>query len=76
MDFINFPLGKKMETISEIKTRDEAVNFITGLIYSGHSFLVKGESVNSFLENANKTLGALKANGNVQLQLTNFIVNI
>ncbi len=76
MDFINLPLGKKMETISEIKTREEAVDFLTSLIYSGHSFLIKGESVNNFLENANKTLGALKANGNVQLQLTNFIVNI
>ncbi len=75
-DFLGFPLGKKMETISGIKTREEAVDFITNLIYSGHSFLIKGERVDNFLENANKTLGALKANGNVQLQLTNLIVNL
>lgn len=75
-NFIDLPVGKMMEIISNIKNREEAVEFITNLIYKAHSDLIRGENLGSFLENANKTLGALKANGNVQLQLTNFVVNL
>lgn len=75
-DFLNFSIGREMEIISEIKTREEGINFLTGLIFTGHSLLLEGKSVVHFLETANKTLANLKANGNVPLQLTNFVVNI
>ncbi len=75
-NFTGLPIGKKLETISNIKGIDEAIGFITNLIYEAHEELVKGEKVSNFLENAQKTLSALKANGNVALQLTNFVVNL
>ncbi len=75
-NFIGLPVGKKLEYISKIKDREEAVEFITNLIYEAHEELVKGKKVSNFLENAQRTLSALKTNGNVTLQLTNFVVNI
>ncbi len=74
--FMDGEAGERMKIISKITKRDEAITFIEGLITIGHkSFLTKPE-LGQFLEEAGKTLKALKANGNVQLQLTNFVVNL
>ncbi len=74
--FIEGEAGERMKIISKITKRDEAVTFMEGLLTIGHkSFLARPE-LGQFLEEAGKTLKALKANGNVQLQLTNFVINL
>ncbi|HEX6977368.1 MAG TPA: hypothetical protein VF185_03355 [Patescibacteria group bacterium] len=75
-EFISMSLGRKFEEISKIKTREEAAEFITDIINGGHSQLVSGGASLKIIESATSTLTNLKANGNVALQLTNFVVNI
>lgn len=76
VDFINSSVGSKLAFISKIKDREEAVSFINNLIIVSHSLLIDGKVSPKFIENAQKTLTALKLNGNVNLQLTNLVVNI
>lgn len=54
-----------------IKDRDEAIKFIENLIYIDHK---KNNFKN--MENYLNTIKNLKANGNVSLQLTNFVVKM
>jgi len=73
--FINAEVGEKLKITSTINKRDEGTHFIKNLILVTHeTFLEKPEMAN-IMENANKTLRNLEANGNVQLQLTNFVIN-
>ncbi len=78
--FLKLSIGKKFMISSKINLRDEAIDFITNLIYGGHGLLINNllqpNDLLPFFESANKTLANLQANGNVQLQLTNFIVNL
>jgi len=75
-EFLGMSVGQKLNLTSKITNREEATEFITNLIYDAHSLFIKGENLSNFLENANKTLSNLKANGNTQLQLTNFVINL
>ena len=54
-----------------IKDRDEAIKFVGDLIFIDHE---KNDFKN--MENYLQTLQNLKANGNVSLQLTNFVVKM
>ena len=69
---------KRLETshanykdVLNIKDRDEAIRYIKNLIYLDHE---KNDFKN--MENYLQTLQNLKANGNVSLQLTNFVVKM
>lgn len=74
--FINGKIGRRFLLISKINKRDDAIIFIKDLIAYGHNiFLEKPDTVN-FMENAINTLQNLTANGNVSLQLTNFLIKI
>jgi len=75
-EFTQMSVGKKFEKISEVKDRVEAVEFLTNLVSGGHQLFLKDASLINLLEEANKTLSAIKQNGNVQLQLTNFVINL
>jgi DNA polymerase III delta prime subunit len=75
-NFIDTKVGNKLSIISKINKREEGINFIKNLIFIAHESLKENPSLILFLENATKTLKALEANGNVQLQLTNFVVKI
>ena len=54
-----------------IKDRDEAIKFIEDLLIIDHQ-----NNVFENMENYLKTIKNLKANGNVSLQLTNFVVTM
>ena len=78
--FIKGDVGKKMMFIKNINSREEAIKFIKSIliIYQKEIQETKGEKkyLAKEIENAIKTLDALNSNGNIQLQLTNFIVNL
>ena len=72
--FIKSQTGGKLAIIAKINKREDAIEFIKKLIIVAHeSFLENAQP--QLLDNANKTLRNLEANGNVQLQLTNFVIN-
>lgn len=72
--FFKAKIGERLTAISKITKREEAAQFMTSLIRTGHPAMLKTPGLAGFLEAAHQTLLALKANGNVQLQLTNFVV--
>lgn len=74
--FLNTEIGEKLQKISAIKDRGEAIEFMENIIKVGHKLLLTSAIDTEVLEEANKTLGYLKSNGNVQLQLTNFVINL
>lgn len=75
-DFLNAGVGEKLQIVSKINKREDAVEFINNLIVGGHKLLIDGESVAPFLEEAQKAQNNIKVNGNVILQLTNFVANL
>ena len=66
--------------IKDINSREEAIEFIKLIliVYQKRVWGTNGkkEYLAREIENAIKTLEALNSNGNIQLQLTNFIVNL
>jgi DNA polymerase III delta prime subunit len=66
----------KIEITSKIKKREEALEFTEKLIRGGHKLLITNQSFALFVEAAHNTFNALKKNGNVQIQLTNFVVSL
>ncbi len=76
-DFINKSTSKKLLYINSIRKRDIAINFIEELIVGLHQMLLENANpkVAFIIKGASKTLNNLKANGNVQLQLTYFVVS-
>lgn len=75
-EFMDFEIGEKLVTISKINKRDAAIEFMRDLISASHELFLEDSNMVIFMENANKTLRNLEANGNVALQLTNFVINI
>lgn len=70
-DFLNSDVNRKLEFVSKIKDRGEAINFINNLI--------KKERQNQNYECMEIYLNVfknLKANGNIALQLTNLVVKM
>ena len=74
--FIKSTVGEKFKITSRITKRDEALEFVEELILGGSKNLVEDPQYADFLSQAIKTLANLKANGNIQLQLTNFVVSL
>lgn len=78
--FLQMDKVKKLSFISQIRARDEAINFTEGFILGTHSLLIKAGQgharISQSIKAANFTLAALRANGNVQLQLTNFVLSL
>jgi len=79
-DFLEMSTGEKFAYLEKIKDRKEAIDFIEKIILFWHKFLVTGENdsktISEYLKIAEKTHKNLTANGNVSLQLTNFVVNL
>ena len=80
MKFLKSDLSEKFEIIDKIRKREEAVNFLEELMITWHEKLIskpeKQSHLTHALKQAQKTLLAINANGNVSLQLTNFVVNL
>ena len=78
--FMHLTTGKKLAYIDKIKDRDKAIELAESLVYFLHSSLhengVKYSIQATNLETAAKTLSGLKANGNVNLQLSNFVIKL
>ena len=70
-EFLSLNTKKKLLVTSKIKDREQAINFLNNLIFGGRE---NKENLLA-LDEALKAIRALKANGNVQLQLTNFVIN-
>lgn len=77
--FLGMAPSEKLLYINSIRFRDEAVEFIKEFILGTHLLLHSSKSnhrkISFALKSANKTHKFLKANGNVSLQLTNFVIN-
>ncbi len=77
-EFTKMTIGQKLNYIDKIKDRDKAIELAESLVNFLHSRLHKN-AVNydvqaNNLEVVSKTLSGLKANGNVNLQLTNMVI--
>ncbi|MBU0572272.1 hypothetical protein KKH23_01210 [Patescibacteria group bacterium] len=70
----------QLQKTSRIWNRQEAIFFVENYILHVHSLLLKtNNGYRSFAKNircANQALNSLNANGNVQLQLTNFVLGL
>jgi DNA polymerase III delta prime subunit len=78
--FIESDEIQKLRTISKIWGRDDAIKFVENFILLSHSLMIKVKnghlSLARNMSHAKQTLENLRANGNVQLQLTNFVLGL
>lgn len=78
--FLKMTTGEKLNYISLIKDREKAMDLAENTVYLLHSQLHSGVVKYSIAADniavAIKTLTRLKGNGNVNLQLTNFVINL
>jgi DNA polymerase III delta prime subunit len=78
--FSKMNLAERLVFIENIRKRESAINFLDGFISLRHQHLVKGRGNLVYpardLKKAVSALNALKANGNVLLQLTNFVISV
>lgn len=79
-NFLKKSTSQKLLFVSQIRKRDEAVDFAKKFILGGHLRLINDEKnhlkIAESIRSANIALAYLKANGNVQLQLTNFVLSL
>lgn len=78
-EFLTLSRDQKLNFIDQIKDRKKAIEFVENLINFEHRSLhknaVKYNSRAANLEAAIETLTRLRANGNVNLQLSNLVMN-
>ena len=79
-EFMKLPIGEKLAFVDKIKDREKAIELAENLVNFLHSGLhenrVKYSAQAKNSETAQKTLSGLKANGNVNLQLSNMVINL
>ena len=75
-EFFEGTIGEKLMIISKLNKREDALTFTDNLIIIGHSKINSNVQIYKILEGALNLKRGLMANGNVQLQLTNFVVNL
>ncbi len=69
-EFLGFSTGQRMAFFDKIRDRNKAIGFIESLIFCLHE---TGNLTN--MELLIKTLGRIKANGNIALQLANLAIH-
>lgn len=78
--FFEMTKGERLSYIDKIKDRAKAIEFAMNMVFFVHGSLHKNEveykSCARNVEVATKTLSGLKANGNVNLHLSNLAINI
>jgi DNA polymerase III delta prime subunit len=77
-NFLKLTTSEKLLEVSKIKARDDAIDYLQNLLNSLHLLLIKGKhTINTAdtIKGAQNALNALNANGNVSLQLANFVIN-
>ena len=77
-EFLNFSFSQKMNYIKEVRTKEDAIVFAQTMIVGVHSVLSKSTSLKyaKILKSADILLHAIRANGNIQLHLTNFVISL
>lgn len=79
-EFLKMSIGEKLALAEKIKDREKAIELVVNSVNFLHSQLHKnGVQYSSTVDKINKateTLTRLKANGNVNLQLTNLVINL
>lgn len=72
--------AEKLLFTSKIWGRERAIDFMENFILCSHLSLIKAKNghlkIGKQITSANQTLESLKAYGNVQLQLTNFVLGL
>ncbi len=74
-DFLSSSIGEKLKLTSKITKKDQAVEFLKNTIFVIHKKLHKNPSLAGQIELAIETMRRIEKNGNIQIQLTNFVVN-
>jgi DNA polymerase III delta prime subunit len=78
--FLNSSLSEKLSQTDKIKDREVAVEFLLKLINTLHTFIHENKvdytSSAKNIESMTTTLNNLKANGNINLQLTNMVISL
>ncbi len=79
-DFLKKSVGEKLAFTDKIKDRGEAINFVQEIIFYLHNSLKQAKEnyleLAENLKNMNRTLAYLKANGNINLQLTRMVIEL
>jgi DNA polymerase III delta prime subunit len=76
--FIEMSVGQRLDEISKIKKREDAVYYLEGLQKGLHQMLIEGDNyalIAAQLRLVQSAHQAIKRNGNVGLQLTNFVIS-
>ena len=74
--FMTLAIEQKLIFIAKLNDRIKAVSFLQNLITASHGLLLQGYNTISLIEGSQESLNRISKNGNVQLQLTNFIINL
>jgi len=74
-NFENLSIGEKFETISKITKREDALNFLNSLLIGYEQHLSKNKNYSKTIENLLIAQNRILKNANVELQLTNFLIN-
>jgi hypothetical protein len=76
--FLKMTPAEKLAELDTVRARDDAKAYVEGLIKDCHRLLLSTKEKHlvlaKYIKAANHTLAALRANGNVTLQLTNMVV--
>ena len=83
-EFVKLSVGEKLAYIDKIKDREKAIELTESLVNSYHNAIHSGQlqgagsldTIARNAETAGTTLNRLKANGNINLQLTNLIISL
>lgn len=80
--FPRLSLGQKLQAISQVRRRDEALEYTSALLETYHRQLIKPAGFDQIktasrnLELINQCYGNLKGNGNIFLHLANLAINL
>lgn len=74
--FIKNNTNQKLECVGKIKDRNDAITFVEELLFYLGSDLTRNPQLANMCETCLETISALKSNGSVSLQLTNFVVKM
>lgn len=79
LEFLNLKKGSQLLFINKIQKREEALKFLKELIMTCQENMHQKENrekITNCLVQAHQAILAIKANGNVKLQLTRMLINI
>jgi len=73
-EFLQMPRVKQMISIKDYRKREEAIEFLNGIIICGRELMIKGKMKERSLTQILITLKNIQANANSQIQLTGMVL--